>query len=237
MPARWSRDYLADGVAGAGRGAGGDAPRALRAGGPLAVRSGRGLAGGGDRAARRHLREVLAPGARACPRSWPPRRSNWACGWPTSWAWSACWPSSCSRPSTARCWSTSWRCARTTPGTGPWTARCTSQFEQHLRAVLDYPLGDTARDRAGDGDGQRAGAPQTPAMAMDERLHHLFGRMPEAQGAPVRQGRAARAARSATSTSSGSDRSDVERACVNAPSGRHTGCRTQQWTDGWDGHA
>ena len=30
----------------------------------------------------------------------------------------ACWPSSCSRPPTA-CWSTSWRCGRTTAGTGP----------------------------------------------------------------------------------------------------------------------
>ena len=36
----------------------------------------------------------------------------------TSSAWSACSPSSCSRPTTAS-WSTSWRCARTTPGTGP----------------------------------------------------------------------------------------------------------------------
>ena len=41
---------------------------------------------------------------------------------------------------------------------GHWTmdgAR-TSQFEQHLRAVLDYPLGDTDADRAGHRDGQRA---------------------------------------------------------------------------------
>ena len=41
---------------------------------------------------------------------------------------------------------------------GHWTmdGAVTRQFEQHLRAVLDYPLGETARDRAGDGDGQRA---------------------------------------------------------------------------------
>ena len=41
---------------------------------------------------------------------------------------------------------------------GHWTmdgAR-TSQFEQHLRAVLDYPLGDTGADRTGHGDGQCA---------------------------------------------------------------------------------
>ena len=42
---------------------------------------------------------------------------------------------------------------------GHWTiegAR-TSQFEQHLRAVLDYPLGATTPDRARRRDGQRAG--------------------------------------------------------------------------------
>ena len=41
---------------------------------------------------------------------------------------------------------------------GHWTiegAR-TSQFEQHLRAVLDYPLGATDADRAGRRDGERA---------------------------------------------------------------------------------
>ena len=36
------------------------------------------------------------------------------------------------------------------------------------------------------------GAPETPAMAMDERLHHLFAPDARRQGAPVRQGGAAR---------------------------------------------
>ncbi len=48
-------------------------------------------------------------------------------------------PGGTPRPS----WSTSSRCARTTPATGPSTASVTSQFEQHLRAVLDLPLGET----------------------------------------------------------------------------------------------
>ena len=39
------------------------------------------------------------------------------------------------------CWSTSWRCGRTTPGTGRIDGAVTSQFENHLRAVLDLPLG------------------------------------------------------------------------------------------------
>ncbi|CAN3127788.1 5-(carboxyamino)imidazole ribonucleotide synthase [Mycobacterium sp. smrl_JER01] len=65
---------------------------------------------------------------------------------------------------------------------GHWTmdgAR-TSQFEQHLRAVLDYPLGDTAA-LAPTAMGNVLGAAETPAMSMDERVHHLFARMPDAK--------------------------------------------------------
>jgi 5-(carboxyamino)imidazole ribonucleotide synthase len=62
---------------------------------------------------------------------------------------------------------------------GHWTiegAR-TSQFEQHLRAVLDYPMGDTAltapavvmANVLGGADG---------GMSIDERLHHLFAADP-----------------------------------------------------------
>ena len=76
---------------------------------------------------------------------------------------------------------------------GHWTiegAR-TSQFEQHLRAVLDYPLGATgmtapavamANVLAGRADGP----------GLDERLHHLAARWPERQGPPVREAAAAR---------------------------------------------
>ena len=65
---------------------------------------------------------------------------------------------------------------------GHWTmdgAR-TSQFEQHLRAVLDYPLGDTSA-LAPTAMGNVLGAAVTPAMSMDERVHHLFARMPDAK--------------------------------------------------------
>jgi 5-(carboxyamino)imidazole ribonucleotide synthase len=62
---------------------------------------------------------------------------------------------------------------------GHWTiegAR-TSQFEQHLRAVLDYPLGDTSTTARwtvmanvlGGADG---------GMAIDERVHHLMAAEP-----------------------------------------------------------
>jgi 5-(carboxyamino)imidazole ribonucleotide synthase len=57
----------------------------------------------------------------------------------------------------------------------------TSQFEQHLRAVLDYPLGDTTPIAPVTVMANVIGAQQTPMMSMDERLHHLFGRLPEAR--------------------------------------------------------
>jgi 5-(carboxyamino)imidazole ribonucleotide synthase len=66
---------------------------------------------------------------------------------------------------------------------GHWTmdgAR-TSQFEQHLRAVLDYPLGNTDATVPVTVMANVLGAAQTPTMTVDERLHHLFARMPAAR--------------------------------------------------------
>jgi 5-(carboxyamino)imidazole ribonucleotide synthase len=61
----------------------------------------------------------------------------------------------------------------------------TSQFEQHLRAVLDYPLGDTDAIAPVTVMANVLGAAQqptmSPAMTMDERLHHLYARMPDAR--------------------------------------------------------
>jgi 5-(carboxyamino)imidazole ribonucleotide synthase len=65
---------------------------------------------------------------------------------------------------------------------GHWTiegAR-TSQFEQHLRAVLDYPLGATDALAPAVVMANVLGAPATPAMGADERLHHLFARFRDA---------------------------------------------------------
>jgi len=64
---------------------------------------------------------------------------------------------------------------------GHWTiegAR-TSQFEQHLRAVLDYPLGTTEPVAPAVVMANVLGASTIPAMAMDERVHHLFARFPD----------------------------------------------------------
>ncbi|NNH70294.1 5-(carboxyamino)imidazole ribonucleotide synthase [Nocardia uniformis] len=57
----------------------------------------------------------------------------------------------------------------------------TGQFEQHLRAVLDYPLGDTTPLAPVTVMANILGAAVAPEMSMDERLHHLFARLPEAK--------------------------------------------------------
>ncbi|GAA4426469.1 5-(carboxyamino)imidazole ribonucleotide synthase [Actinokineospora soli] len=66
---------------------------------------------------------------------------------------------------------------------GHWTiegAR-TSQFEQHLRAVLDYPLGATDPVAPAVVMANVLGAPETPSMGVDERMHHLFARFRDAR--------------------------------------------------------
>ncbi|MGW0505223.1 5-(carboxyamino)imidazole ribonucleotide synthase [Micromonospora sp. NPDC003241] len=77
---------------------------------------------------------------------------------------------------------------------GHWTiegAR-TSQFEQHLRAVLDYPMGDTALTAPVVVMANVLGG-EPGGMSIDERLHHLFAAVPTARvhlyGKQVRPGR------------------------------------------------
>jgi 5-(carboxyamino)imidazole ribonucleotide synthase len=55
----------------------------------------------------------------------------------------------------------------------------TSQFEQHLRAVLDYPLGSTALRAPACVMANVLGAATVPEMGIDERLHHLMARYPQ----------------------------------------------------------
>ena len=67
---------------------------------------------------------------------------------------------------------------------GHWTiegAR-TSQFEQHLRAVLDYPLGATGLTAPAVAMATvLAGEPPPGAPGLDERVHHLFAADPAAK--------------------------------------------------------
>ena len=108
----------------------------------------------------------------------------------------------------------------------------TSQFEQHLRAVLDYPLGDTSTTAPAIVMANVLGAPVAPAMTMDERAHHLFARLPEAKlhlyGKSERPGR-----KLGHVTVLGDDVVEVaERAERAAHWMSHA-----EWTDGWDPHA
>ena len=110
---------------------------------------------------------------------------------------------------------------------GHWTmdGSRTSQFEQHLRAVLDYPLGDTDATVPVTVMANVLGAAQTPTMTVDERLHHLFARMPDARvhlyGKGERPGR-----KIGHINFLGRPCRPSWRICVNAPSWRHTGCHT-----------
>ena len=77
---------------------------------------------------------------------------------------------------------------------GHWTIEGsrTSQFEQHLRAVLDYPMGDTAICAPAVVMANVLGG-SDEGMSIDERLHHLFAKDPSVKvhlyGKKVRPGR------------------------------------------------
>ncbi|HEX2416587.1 MAG TPA: 5-(carboxyamino)imidazole ribonucleotide synthase [Micromonosporaceae bacterium] len=68
----------------------------------------------------------------------------------------------------------------------------TSQFEQHLRAVLDYPLGDTSLTASVVCMANVLGG-ESGGMGIDERVHHLFAADPGVKvhlyGKAVRPGR------------------------------------------------
>jgi 5-(carboxyamino)imidazole ribonucleotide synthase len=119
---------------------------------------------------------------------------------------------------------------------GHWTmdgAR-TSQFEQHLRAVLDYPLGDTDATVPVTVMANVLGAPETPTTTLDERLHHLFARMPEARvhlyGKDERPGR-----KIGHINFLGADAAELANLRERAERAAHW-LSHGQWTDGWDPH-
>ncbi|QTI71649.1 5-(carboxyamino)imidazole ribonucleotide synthase [Gordonia polyisoprenivorans] len=119
---------------------------------------------------------------------------------------------------------------------GHWTmdGAVTSQFEQHLRAVCDYPLGDTAPSAPLTVMANILGAPDAPTMSMDERLHHLMARMPDAKVHLYGKG----------------ERPDRKIGHVNIVGARDDDLATVReraeraahwmshavWTDGWEGH-
>lgn len=122
---------------------------------------------------------------------------------------------------------------------GHWTmdGSRTSQFEQHLRAVLDYPLGDTDALAPVTVMANVLGAATPPQMSVDERLHHLFARMPDARvhlyGKQERPGR-----KVGHINFVGLDpaRESVAKLRERADLAAHW-LSHGQWTDGWDPHA
>ncbi|OBK83606.1 5-(carboxyamino)imidazole ribonucleotide synthase [Mycolicibacter sinensis] len=119
---------------------------------------------------------------------------------------------------------------------GHWTmdGAATSQFEQHLRAVLDYPLGATTPVVPVTVMANVLGAPEPPAMTMDERLHHLFARYPDARvhlyGKDERPGR-----KIGHVNLLGDDAAASAKLRERAESAAHW-LSHGEWTDGWDAH-
>ena len=150
-----------------GRGLGGGARRALRARrlrrvrrrilDPALPRRGRRDRRSGTRRATStraasSTRSTVPAGAGARGRR-SPRPRRWRGASPTRSTMSACWRSNFSRSATRRC-STKWRRGSTIAATGRSRARCTSQFENHIRAICGLPLGATDLDRAAGRDAQ-----------------------------------------------------------------------------------
>jgi 5-(carboxyamino)imidazole ribonucleotide synthase len=125
---------------------------------------------------------------------------------------------------------------------GHWTmdGATTSQFEQHLRAVLDYPLGATGPIAPLTVMANVLGAPRAPAISMDERLHHLFARMPDAKvhlyGKSERPGRKIGHV-NLLGAADGSAADDAYVADVRERAARAAHYLSHgEWTDGWDEH-
>lgn len=119
---------------------------------------------------------------------------------------------------------------------GHWTmdGAATSQFEQHLRAVLDYPLGATDPVVPVTVMANVLGAPEPPTMTIDERLHHLFARYPDARvhlyGKDERPGRKIGHINLLGDDAAGS--AELRERAENAAHWLSHGI----WTDGWDPH-
>ncbi|WP_314037741.1 5-(carboxyamino)imidazole ribonucleotide synthase [Dietzia sp. CH92] len=125
---------------------------------------------------------------------------------------------------------------------GHWTmdGATTSQFEQHLRAVLDYPLGSTVPTAPLTVMANVLGAPEAPRMSMDERVHHLAARFPHAKvhlyGKSERPGR--KIGHVNVLADQGLDPDDADQvATVRAVAELSAHWLSHaQWADGWDPH-
>ncbi|MFW0795977.1 5-(carboxyamino)imidazole ribonucleotide synthase [Gordonia sp. CPCC 205515] len=120
---------------------------------------------------------------------------------------------------------------------GHWTmdGAVTSQFEQHLRAVLDYPLGASAPRAPITVMANVLGAETAPTMSMDERLHHLMARMPDAK--VHLYGKGERPDRKIGHVNIvGTSKDSVAEVRERAERAAHWMSHAE-WTDGWDAHS
>jgi 5-(carboxyamino)imidazole ribonucleotide synthase len=116
----------------------------------------------------------------------------------------------------------------------------TSQFEQHLRAVLDYPLGDSSPLAPVTVMANVLGAPAAPAMSMDERVHHLFARMPDAKvhlyGKGEREDRKIGHVNVLGDASGSADDAEYVAGVRERAERAAHWLSHAEWTDGWDHH-
>lgn len=111
----------------------------------------------------------------------------------------------------------------------------TGQFEQHIRAVLDYPLGDPSPRAPVTVMANILGAEDAPTMSMDERLHHLMARMPDAK--VHLYGKGERPDRKIGHVNIvGTDQDSSPDVRERAERAAHWMSHAE-WTDGWDPHS
>ncbi|HJC28848.1 MAG TPA: 5-(carboxyamino)imidazole ribonucleotide synthase [Candidatus Dietzia intestinipullorum] len=126
---------------------------------------------------------------------------------------------------------------------GHWTmdGAVTSQFEQHLRAVLDYPLGSTVAIAPVTVMANVLGAPEAPAMSMDERVHHLGARFPHARvhlyGKSERPGRKLGHVNVLADPGVDPDDADQVAAVRSVAELAARWLSHAEWGDGWDPHS
>ena len=153
---------------------------------PLAVRAGRGVAGRRDRAARTASASRSSRRRPASTTSAPRRPRRSPCGIADALGVTGRARGRAVRDRPTACWSTSWRCARTTPATGRSRARAPRSSSSTCGPCSTYPLGATTPTAPYTVMANVLGGDDPPASTA--RYIHVHGPRPRREGAPLRQG-------------------------------------------------